>query len=72
MLNPLQTESSGGTGNVIDQRAALSQFISVITIVAEVSKAAPIEFPAHPHVMRHAAGFNLANVGHNTRATGFI
>jgi integrase len=70
MLNPLQTEFLGGTGNEIESRGALSsnQLLSAITMVAEVDKAANIEFPTHPRVMRHGAGFNLANVGHNRRA----
>jgi site-specific recombinase XerD len=25
-------------------------------------------FPAHPHMLRHACGFALANKGHDTRA----
>jgi type 1 fimbriae regulatory protein FimB/type 1 fimbriae regulatory protein FimE len=37
-------------------------------VVAEVGKAASIEFPVHPHMLRHATGFYLANAGQDTRA----
>jgi site-specific recombinase XerD len=30
--------------------------------------AAGIEFPVHPHMLRHATGFYLANAGQDTRA----
>ena len=29
---------------------------------------AEIRFPVHPHMLRHACGFKLANDGHDTRA----
>ena len=29
---------------------------------------AKLGFPAHPHMLRHACGFALANKGHDTRA----
>jgi len=29
---------------------------------------AGIRFPLHPHMLRHACGFKLANEGHDTRA----
>ncbi len=37
-------------------------------IVSEAGKAAGIEFPVHPHMLRHATGFYLANAGQDTRA----
>lgn len=37
-------------------------------VVAEGAKAAGIEFPVHPHMLRHATGFYLANAGQDTRA----
>ena len=30
-------------------------------------EAAGLGFPAHPHMLRHACGFALANKGHDTR-----
>lgn len=41
---------------------------SVFQIIARAGKAAGIEFPVHPHMLRHATGFYLANAGHDTRA----
>ena len=29
---------------------------------------AEIPFPVHPHMLRHATGFKLANDGHDTRS----
>jgi len=37
-------------------------------VVAAASKAAGIEFPVHPHMLRHATGFYLANAGQDMRA----
>ena len=37
-------------------------------VVAEVGKAAGIEFPVHPHMLRHATGYYLANTGQDIRA----
>ena len=30
--------------------------------------AAKLPFPIHPHMLRHACGFKLANEGHDTRS----
>jgi site-specific recombinase XerD len=37
-------------------------------LVARLGKAAKMPFPIHPHMLRHACGFKLANDGHDTRA----
>jgi len=37
-------------------------------VVAEAGKAAGIEFPIHPHMLRHATGYYLANAGQDARA----
>jgi type 1 fimbriae regulatory protein FimB/type 1 fimbriae regulatory protein FimE len=37
-------------------------------LVARAGEAAGLGFPAHPHMLRHACGFTLANAGHDTRA----
>jgi type 1 fimbriae regulatory protein FimB/type 1 fimbriae regulatory protein FimE len=41
---------------------------TVHDVVAESAKATGIEFPIHPHMLRHATGFYLANAGQDTRA----
>jgi type 1 fimbriae regulatory protein FimB/type 1 fimbriae regulatory protein FimE len=38
------------------------------TIVARAGAKAELGFPTHPHMLRHACGFHLANAGHDTRA----
>ena len=37
-------------------------------VVSEAGRAAGIEFPVHPHMLRHATGYYLANAGQDTRA----
>jgi type 1 fimbriae regulatory protein FimB/type 1 fimbriae regulatory protein FimE len=37
-------------------------------LVARLGKAAEMPFAVHPHMLRHACGFKLANDGHDTRA----
>ena len=37
-------------------------------LVSRAGEAARLGFPAHPHMLRHACGFALANKGHDTRA----
>jgi site-specific recombinase XerD len=37
-------------------------------IVAQAGIAAELPFPIHPHMLRHACGFYLANKGVDTRA----
>ncbi len=37
------------------------------SVVAEAAKAAGIEFPVHPHMLRHATGYYLTNAGQGTR-----
>ena len=37
-------------------------------LMERAGEAAGLGFPAHPHMLRHACGFALANKGHDTRA----
>ena len=41
---------------------------TVRKIVARAGKTAHLPFPVHPHMLRHACGYKLANDGHDTRA----
>ncbi len=41
---------------------------NVRRVVARCGRDAGIAFPVHPHQLRHACGFKLANDGHDTRA----
>ncbi len=40
---------------------------SVRYMIAEAGKAAGLDFPVHPHMLRHACGYKLANDGQDTR-----
>jgi type 1 fimbriae regulatory protein FimB/type 1 fimbriae regulatory protein FimE len=37
-------------------------------MVERVGAAAGLGFKCHPHMLRHACGYTLANKGHDTRA----
>src|SRR5690349_10558669 len=39
-----------------------------LRMLQRTGKAAKLPFPVHPHMLRHATGFKLANDGHDTRA----
>ena len=41
---------------------------AVRKIVARAGELAGLGFPVHPHMLRHACGYKLANEGHDTRA----
>jgi len=41
---------------------------AVRKLVARAGREANLGFPAHPHMLRHACGFKLANDGQDTRA----
>ena len=41
---------------------------AVRKIIARAGRKADIGFPVHPHMLRHACGFYLANEGHDTRS----
>ena len=38
------------------------------SLFARIGERAKMPFPIHPHMLRHACGYALANAGHNTRA----
>jgi type 1 fimbriae regulatory protein FimE len=41
---------------------------SVRKLVARAGEAAGLSFSVHPHMLRHACGYKLANEGHDTRS----
>jgi type 1 fimbriae regulatory protein FimE len=41
---------------------------TVRKLVARAGEAAGLPFPVHPHMLRHACGYKLANEGHDTRS----
>lgn len=50
-----------------ERRGAMTDS-SVRKIIARAGDRAQLDFPIHPHTLRHACGFKLANEGHDTRA----
>src|SRR5436190_19945609 len=41
---------------------------TVRKIISRAGEAARLGFPVHPHMLRHACGYKLANEGHDTRS----
>lgn len=41
---------------------------NVRKMIARAGRDAGLPFPVHPHMLRHACGYKLANDGHDTRA----
>jgi type 1 fimbriae regulatory protein FimB/type 1 fimbriae regulatory protein FimE len=41
---------------------------NVRKLIARLGEEANLPFPVHPHQLRHACGYALANAGHDTRA----
>ena len=41
---------------------------NVRKMIARAGRLARLGFPVHPHMLRHACGYKLANDGHDTRA----
>ena len=41
---------------------------TVRKLVARAGVKAGLDFPVHPHMLRHACGYWLANAGYDTRA----
>ena len=39
-----------------------------LRMVQRTGKAAKLEFPIHPHMLRHSTGYKLANQGEDTRS----
>lgn len=41
---------------------------NVRKLLARLGVVARLPFPVHPHMLRHACGYKLANEGHDTRS----
>ena len=53
---------------LVSERKGPMTASNVRKMIAQAGQAAGITFPVHPHMLRHACGFTLANAGHDTRA----
>lgn len=52
----------------ISERRGPMTASNVRKLVTRSSLAAKLAFPVHPHMLRHACGYKLANEGHDTRS----
>lgn len=52
----------------VSERGGPMTASNVRKLVTRSALAAKIAFPVHPHMLRHACGFKLANDGHDTRS----
>jgi type 1 fimbriae regulatory protein FimB/type 1 fimbriae regulatory protein FimE len=52
----------------VTERGAPFTTAGFAKMVARLGAAAKFKFPVHPHMLRHACGYKLANDGHDTRS----
>lgn len=52
----------------VSERGAPMTCAGFRKLLARIGQTAGLNFPVHPHMLRHACGFKLANDGHDTRA----
>lgn len=67
-LRRLQRESAESPYVFTTERRGPLTDSTVRKLVARAGMEAALGFPVHPHMLRHACGFKLANDGHDTRA----
>ena len=67
-LRRLQRESPQSPFLFVSERGAPFTTAGFAKLVERAGKAAGLAFKAHPHMLRHACGYALANAGHDTRA----
>ena len=67
-LRKLRRENPTEAHVFVSERGGPISPIGFHHLVARLGKAATMPFAVHPHMLRHACGFKLANDGHDTRA----
>jgi len=67
-LRQLHVTGAGAAYLFVSERGGPLTTRTVHHIVAAAGEAAGLPFPVHPHMLRHACGFYLANKGVATRA----
>jgi integrase len=67
-LRRLQREQPAGPHVFASERGGPMTAKSFHTLMARLGERARMPFPIHPHMLRHACGYALANAGHDTRA----
>jgi len=67
-LRQLRRDYPEGPYLFVSERGGPMTASNVRKLVARAGQAAGLPFPVHPHMLRHACGYKLANDGHDTRA----
>ena len=67
-LRKLRRESPTEAYVFVTERGGPMSTIGFHHLIQRLGKAAKMAFPLHPHMLRHACGYKLANDGHDTRA----
>ena len=67
-LRKLRRESPTEAYVFVTERGGPMSTIGFHHLIQRLGKAAKMPFPLHPHMLRHACGYKLANDGHDTRA----
>jgi site-specific recombinase XerD len=67
-LRRLQREDDASPFVFVSERGAPFTTAGFARMIERASKTAGLALKAHPHMLRHACGFALANAGHDTRA----
>jgi site-specific recombinase XerD len=67
-LRRLQRDYPGAPQVFVSEQGGPLSTSSVRRILTRAGELAALPFPVHPHMLRHACGFKLANDGHDTRA----
>jgi site-specific recombinase XerD len=67
-LRRLQRESETSPFLFVSERGSPFTTAGFARMIERVAAAAGLELKAHPHMLRHACGYALANKGHDTRA----
>jgi site-specific recombinase XerD len=67
-LRRLQRESATSEFVFVSERGAPFAVAGFAKMVERAGAAAKFKFKAHPHMLRHACGYELANDGHDTRS----
>ena len=68
MLRALKREDDAGRFVFMTERGAPMTSAGFRKLIARLAEAAKFPFPVHPHMLRHATGYKLANDGQDTRA----
>jgi integrase len=67
-LRRLQREQSPSPYLFTTERGGPMTTAGFRKLLARTGEASELGFPVHPHMLRHACGYRLANDGHDTRA----